>query len=269
MLFVITYFSRKIRAHHLDAYAAQAAFFLLFSTVPLLLLGVSLFRLFSFSAEGLSPGWKGFFPESVTALLEGVLAEVPGTEDSMFTSVSALTLLWSASKSVYYLMGGLNSVFEVKEARGFLKVRLLAMLYTLALILAVAGALVLMVFGGGLSERLGDCFPKFQSLMKFLSAFRFLIGILFLTGVFTAVYTVLPDRRASAGSQLPGALVASVGWMLFSLLFALYVDRFANYDTLYGSLSAIVVFMLWLYVCTYILLMGGEINLLTGRVKKL
>lgn len=269
MLFAWNYFSRKIRAHHLDAYAAQAAFFLLFSIVPLLLLGISLFRFLPLSPEGISPGWKRMFPASVTSFLEGVLAEVPRTGDSMVTSVSVLTLLWSASKSVYYLMGGLNSVFEVKEERGFLKVRLLSMVYTLALILAVAGALVLMVFGGSLAERMGDCFPQMRGQMRFLSSFRYLIGILFLTLVFSVVYAVLPDRKASPISQLPGALAASAGWLLFSLLFAMYVDRFADYASLYGGLSAIVVFMLWLYVCMYILLMGGEINLLAGRVKKL
>lgn len=269
MLFVITYFTRKIRAHHLDAYAAQAAFFLLFSTVPLLLLGVSLFRFLPPAAEGFSEGIQSFFPGAVVELLETVLAEVSGRDGSMFTSVSLLTALWSASKSVYYLIGGLNSVFEVKEERGFLKVRLLAMVYTLALLLAVAGALVLMVFGGYLTEKVSVCLPRFRGLMKVLSSFRYLIGILFLTVVFTAVYRVLPDRKAGAWGQIPGALVAAAGWMLFSLLFALYVDRFANYTSLYGGLSAIVVFMLWLYVCMYILLFGGEINLLVGRVKKL
>ncbi len=269
MLFAITYFSRKIRAHHVDAYAAQAAFFLLFSTVPLLLLGVSLFRFFSLSAEGFSEGLKGFFPGTVVTLLQTVLAEVSGRESSMFTSVSLLTVSWSASKSVYYLIGGLNSVFEVKEERGFFKVRLLAVVYTLALLLAVAGALVMMVFGGFLAEKTADCLPRFRGLMKVLSSFRYLIGILFLTAVFTAVYKVLPNRKAGIFGQIPGALVAAVGWLLFSLLFALYVDRFSNYTSLYGGLSAIVVFMLWLYVCMYILLLGGEINLLVGRVKKL
>ena len=79
----------------------------------------------------------------------------------------------------------------------------------------------------------------------------------------------MPNRKAGIFGQIPGALVAAVGWLLFSLLFALYVDRFSNYTSLYGGLSAIVVFMLWLYVCMYILLLGGEINLLVGRVKKL
>lgn len=269
MPFFITYFSRKIRAHHLDAYAAQAAFFLLFSTVPLLLLGVSLFRFLPLATEGFTEGLERFFPDAVVALLETVLAEVSGRDGSMFTSVSLLTVLWSASKSVYYLIGGLNSVFEVKEERSFFKVRLLAMVYTLALLLAVAGALVVMVFGGFLAEQAADCFPRFRDLMKVLSSFRYLIGILFLTVVFTAVYRVLPNRKAGTFRQIPGALVSAAGWLLFSLLFALYVDRFANYTSLYGGLSAIVVFMLWLYVCMYILLLGGEINLLAERVKKL
>ncbi len=267
--FVLRYFSRKIKAHHVDAYAAQAAFFLLLSAVPLLLLGLSLFRLLPIPEGSLSGGWSGFFPPAVAELLLEAVEALPGGEGSLLTSVSLATVLWAASKSVYYLIGGLNSVFEVKEERGYLRVRILAVVYTAALILAIAGALVLMVFGGFLAERAADCFPGAEKLMRGLSSFRFFIGMLFLTVIFSAVYTVLPDRRASFFGQLPGALTASVGWMLFSLLFSFYVERFADYTGIYGGLAAIAVFMLWLYVCMYILLMGGEINLLAARVKKL
>jgi membrane protein len=269
MLFVIRYFSRKTRAHHVDAYAAQAAFFLLVSTVPLLLLGVSLFRGLSLSGETFPVGLRSFLPDKVTVLLEDVLEGVSGGAVSMLTSFSLLTALWSASKSVFYLIGGLNSVYEVKEERGFFKVRLLSMVYTMALLLAVAGALVLMVFGGFLANRAADCFPGITHLMRAVSAFRYLIGLLFLTAIFAGVYAFLPSRKASLKAQLPGALTAAAGWMLFSLLFSLYVDRFADYTHLYGGLAAIVIFMLWLYVCTYILLMGGEINLLIGRIARM
>lgn len=269
MGYVLRYFSRKIKAHHLDAYAAQAAFFLLLSAVPLLMLVFGLFRLFPLPAEEFPKGWGGFFPGDTALLLEEALAKVPGTGESLLASFSAVTVLWSASKSVYYLMGGLNSVFEVKEKRSYLRVRLLAVVYTVALILAIVGALVLMVFGGSLAETAAECLPHSEKWMKGLSSFRFFIGLLLLTGIFATVYAVLPDRKASLASQLPGALLASAGWMLFSMLFSLYVEHFADYTGLYGSLSAIVIFMLWLYVCMYILLMGGEINLLTGRIRRL
>lgn len=269
MWFVLRYFSRKIRAHHVDAYAAQAAFFLLLSAVPLVLLGLSLFRMLPIPAGTVFADWSGFFPPAVAEVLKQAIAELPGKDGSWLTSVSVLTVLWAASKSVYYLIGGLNSVFEVKEERGYLRVRLLAMVYTLALLFAVAGALVLMVFGDSLAERAAGCFPAVGELMRKLSSLRFFIGMLFLTGVFTAVYTFLPDRKASFFGQLPGALAASVGWMLFSLLFSVYVDRFADYTGLYGGLAAMAIFMLWLYVCMNILLIGGEINLLASRVKKL
>ncbi|MBO7157571.1 MAG: YihY/virulence factor BrkB family protein, partial [Clostridia bacterium] len=108
---MLRYFSRKIKAHHLDAYAAQAAFFLLLSAVPLLMLVFGLFRLFPLPAEDFPKGWGGFFPGDTALLLEEALAKVPGKGDSLLASFSAVTVLWSASKSVYYLMGGLNSVF--------------------------------------------------------------------------------------------------------------------------------------------------------------
>ena len=75
--------------------------------------------------------------------------------------------------------------------------------------------------------------------------------------------SAMPTEIAETGSLIspPGAMIASVGWIAYSVLFAFYIDNFSNYAPLYGSLTAVILLMLWLYSCMYILFLGAEINL--------
>jgi membrane protein len=79
---------------------------------------------------------------------------------------------------------------------------------------------------------------------------------------FLAIYVVIPNRKTKISKELPGALVCACGWMGFSYAFSYYIDHYSNYTSMYGSLTTIVLFMLWLYFCMYILFIGAEINVL-------
>ena len=89
---------------------------------------------------------------------------------------------------------------------------------------------------------------------------RGLVTLAILFVFFLAIYAVLPFRRLSVKSQIPGAAFASVGWALFSTAFSIYFRYFKNFTVTYGSLAAVILMMLWLYFCICILFMGAEIN---------
>lgn len=268
MLTIIRYFSRKIRAHRVDAYAAQVAFFMLLATVPLLILLFSLTSFLPVSGAEFLNAFKNLFPSLVGSLFEDLIQNVFENASSVMTSFSAVAVIWSASKGVYCIVGGLNSVFEIKESRGSLKVRFLSVFYTLAFILFLVAALLLMVFGSFIADLISARFPEFTSLINMISSLRFVIGLLLFTFFFALVFKVLPNRKASFSSQLPGAVISAVGWVMFSFIFSFYVNNFSNYANIYGSLAAIVVFMLWLYICMFILFCGAELNLLVEKVQE-
>ena len=101
--------------------------------------------------------------------------------------------------------------------------------------------------------------PFFRFLTSVIDL-RFFLLVALQTALFTAMFMVLPNRRNSLSSSLPGALLSSIGWLIFSHLFSLYVEHFANYDNLYGSVYALALSMLWLYFCISILFYGGVLN---------
>ena len=130
---------------------------------------------------------------------------------------------------------------------------------TFASFSAVA-ALVLLVFWQSIAVWLVPLFPSFQATAVFIFSFRFLGAAVVFALFFLLLYKVLPNHRVRFSSLLPGAVFSSLGWLVFSRLFSFYIENFSNYASLYGSLTAVVLLMLWLYVCMYILFLGGEVN---------
>ena len=259
------YFSRKINAHKVGAYSAEGAFFMMFSIFPFIILLLSMVRFLPFDQEQITAFTAGIMPDEVDNFFSGLVREITDNTSNTITLVSAGVLLWSASKGVYSIIGGLNSVFEEREARHFAKVRLLSIIYTLSFIVIIALTFVLLVFGNRIADIYERTLTSDSPLFFVLMSLRYLIGFCLLVMFFSTIYTALPSGKQRFLRQLPGAMVASVGWVAFSVFFSFYIDNFSNYTTLYGSLTAVILLMLWLYSCMYILFFGAEINLYYKR----
>ena len=267
MLNTLRYFRRKFKAHHVDAYSAQAAFFLLCSFVPLLLVLFSLVKLFTVNSEDFFDAFNKFFPSFINQWTTDVIHEVFNQKSAGTTCFSAITVVWSASKSIYYIVGGLNTIFELKESRPFWSVRILSILFTFALIIVVIFMVLLMVFGSAIADSIVDVFPALANFQLAILTARYAIGFVVLTIFFSCIFKVLPAHRASLCEMIPGAVVSASGWIVFSALFGLYIDHFSDYSKLYGGLTSIVLFLLWLYFCMQILFFGAELSLLLRKIK--
>ena len=160
------------------------------------------------------------------------------------------------------LIQGLNTINDEEEKRNYFVVRIVASLYTLGMIVAILISLFLMVFGETIFEQLRGILslvPYISIAIELLINFRILVVIGLLTIIFTFIYWLVPDKKVKYKKQLPGALFASVLWYAFSYVFSLYVDIYNGFS-IYGSLTFVVVIMLWFYFCMYIILMGAQVN---------
>ena len=127
-----------------------------------------------------------------------------------------------------------------------------------ALLLIVS--LVLLVFGNQLYELILKKLPFLSDFALLLISARSLITMLIMTFFFLLLYLFVPNRKSHILRELPGALLSAGGWLGFSYLFSYYIDHMGNFSYTYGSLTAIVICMLWLYACMYILFIGAEVN---------
>ena len=175
-------------------------------------------------------------------------------------SISAVTALWSASRGFYGLCTGLNAIYGVADARENIYTRLLSVVYTFAFILVLLMTLVLHVFGTTLLEWIPWQDNLIFTYLENMVDVRFFLLLGIQTVLFTAMFMFLPNKRNKILDSLPGALMASFGWLVFSDLFSLYVENFSGYANIFGSVYAVALSMLWLYFCVSILFYGGALN---------
>ena len=249
----VKYFLRKVSASRIGAYSAQTAYFMFLSLIPLIMLLLSLIQLFGDTGESITEVISNVIPGVLGTILYDLIEEIISDGRLTFTILSAVILLWSSSRGVHSIIGGLNSVYEIKETRKYIWVRLL-------FIIIVCGVLLIMVFGDSLIDLSNTFFPNLKGLVYIISSLRFILGFIILVLFFSIIYKSMPCKKMKFIDQLPGAVISSAGWVSFSILFSFYVDNFSNYANVYGSLTAIIVLMLWLYTCMYIMFIGAEVN---------
>ena len=157
-------------------------------------------------------------------------------------------------------MQGLNAIYGVREDRGYWYTRSISVLYTFGLLIVLLLTLVLNLFGETLVDMLENSqIPAWRILSGMLDL-RFVLLLALQTLLFCAMFMVLPNRKNRFSDSFPGAVLASMGWLIFTELFSVYVEHFRGYSSIYGSVYAVALSMLWLYFCLSILFYGGALN---------
>jgi membrane protein len=273
---LIGLFSKKIGDDHVAAYAAQAAFFTIISFFPFIMLLLSIVRFFPFQESTVMRVFTQIFPSALHSLILSVIEQIYNTTAASGTliSITAATALWSAGKGFLAIMKGLNNVYASNETRNYIFLRLTAAIYTLIFAIMLIASMVLFVFGNRLYLWIQQKIPSFQGMALLIISLRTIVGLVTLLVFFLVIYLVIPNRKTKLVHALPGATVSAGGWMGFSFAFSYYIDHWPR-SSMYGSLTTIVLFMLWMYFCMYILFIGAEINLicenkaLVERIRKL
>lgn len=244
---------------HVSAYAAQAAYFIILSFIPFILFLLTIVRYTPLTQVMVRQVIAEICPENFRGLVLSIVNEVYG-KTSAVVPITLLLSLWSSGKGVQAITNGLNTIYHVEETRDWLTTRLWSVFYTFAFVVAVIVSLVLLVFGNSLQKSLTLWQPWLGRLIAQIIGARTLTAFLFLMAVFLALYKVLPNRKATFKSQMPGAFITAVAWMVFSYAFSLYYTFFPNTLNMYGSFATIILIMLWMYICMNIVLYGAEVN---------
>ena len=253
-------FLHKTAQDHTAAYASKAALFLFISLFPFVMLLLTLIRYLPFTQEQLHGFLAELLPDELDHFLNEIVNELYGQSGTTLLPLTILSTLWAASKGFAALLQGLDMAYETARRRHYPLLRLASVLYTVVFLLFLVAALCVLVFGNTLAFGLYQRFPQLQRIAWGVLSWRNLVGGLLLFSFFLLIYRALPGRHTRLSAEIPGAMLSTVGWMGFSYLFSYYIDHFGNYANLYGSLTAVVLVILWLYACVYILLIGAEIN---------
>lgn len=251
-------FSRQLRNKNISSFAASTAFFLFLSLIPMLMLLCAIIPYTPIKEADLMSLITDLVPTSMDSLFINIIVDVYDKSIGVI-SVTAVATLWSAGKGIMALMRGLNAIHEVEEKRNYFTLRLVACFYTVMVLLVLIFSLLLMVFGGFILEIINSRLPQAMILVDLFMEVRVMLLWVVITIAIALIYTYIPKSKLGFGKQLPGAIVASVGWSVITFGFSVYIDRFKGF-TMYGNLTTIIVLMLWLYACMYMIMAGALLN---------
>lgn len=256
----LSHFTEYVGKNHIGAYAAQSAYFLMLSLIPFILLLLGIIQYTPVTKADVMTAMVLVFPEkSMQNFIVGIVNEVYNQSRTIIP-ITAITALWSAGKGVLAINTGLNCVYNTKETRNYIFLRIRASFYIIMFLLAIVTGLVLSVFGNDISLFLCEHFPFFEDTIMLILESRTIITF---SGWFIfalVVYRFLPNRKGKIWKHIPGAVFTAVIFLIISFGFSAYLALFHSFQGLYGSMAAIILVMLWLYFCMYAVLLGGLLN---------
>ncbi len=255
------FFSERIMQDHVGAYASQGAFFLILSFIPLMMLILYLVQYTPLTEEVISQAFLSVIPSEFALTVSTIIHQI-FQRSAAVLPVSILMLLWSAGKMILSFMYGLDTICRVKRRRNYFVNRALAMFYTLLFVVVLVAALILMVFGQSLQGWVEEYVPNIAVYINWVLNIRTIFVLLILALLFLVMYCVIPNRRTSILIQIPGAVLATAGWAILSSCFSLYLKYADNPSWMYGSLTTVILLMIWIYYSIYAFLLGEEFNMM-------
>ena len=262
----ITNITAGVSADHVGAYAAQTSYFFMLCMIPIILLLLTMVQYTPVTKADVMTAVIQVFPSSVDSLITSIVNQVYNQSTGVIP-ITIVVAFWSAGKGVLAMTSGLNCVYKCNETRNYVFLRIRATIYTVMFIIVIIFLLVLSVFGNTLNLFIAEHIPIMLGVAEKLLETRIIITPIVLVAFSLMIYKFLPNRRDKFRYQLPGAMFSAVGWMIISWIFSVYLDVFKGFSSMYGSLTTIVLIMLWMYFCMYCILLGGELNvLLDGKI---
>lgn len=252
----------KYSKDEMTVYAAQASFFSIIAAFPFMMLLLALIQLIpSITKANLLQLIITIIPSTLemNSIIVTVIDDLYTNSPVAVLSATAVAAIWSASKGMLSIERGLNRVFGQEKKRSYIMTRLICAGYTIVFMVICLLTLVLLVLGSSIQSFMNRHFPLLAEITQYVLTFRTML-VFMLTICFAVLYTYVPEKKQEFLSQLPGAAFSTLGWIAFSFAFSIYFNNFGNYSVMYGSLTAIVLLMLWIYSCICILFIGAEIN---------
>ena len=259
---------KKIFKDDIIGNGAQLAYFLMLAFIPFLIFLITLIGKSRISSDDLLMFLSTIMPKTSFELIKTTIGTIIDTQRSDVMWGSIILAIWVSSSGFGAVIKGLNMSYDVQETRSYILRKFLSIVYTLLLAWTIAMTLLLFVFGGVI-EKFIILKLHHQFLIKiFWYAGRYSIILIVMFIIFLFLYNVTPCKRLGWKEVMPGAIFTTIGWIVTSLIFTFYVNNFNNYARIYGGLSAVFAIMIWLFISSLTLLVGGELNAYIIEYKK-
>lgn len=256
----IKYISIQYKQNQVSAMATKLTFYLLLSAAPFMICLFEAVRITHLTDTTFFYDIATIIPSTVTSFLQVISEDVQTSSSGGLLPIALVIALWSSSRGINALIQSLNKSYGIYKKRNFIIIRIISFLYTIAFIILLIILIALIIFGSSIYHTvlsyvtLPDYFSIVVTLLRY--AVSILLVFLFLVGL----YNITPNTPISFNDVIPGAIFSTVAIIGISGGFSIYVNNSFSLSYLYGSLTNIVVVMLWLYIVSNAIIIGGEIN---------
>ena len=242
--------------------SAQCAYYTILSFIPFVILLITLVQYSGISPESLYIAISNVIPKNMEEMILGIIQEV--YSKSLGTiSISIIFTIWAAGKGLFALVKGLQTVYKTKPKQftTYIYIRIKAILETIIFVMLLLGGLVALVFG----ESIKNLISNYPLLLTVIT--KMLLVIITIV-VFLLLYKYLPNHKVTFKSQILGAIIGGILLNVVSFIFANYLSIFKGFSLTYGSLTTLMLIMMWTFSCFYTVFIGAEINKLYNKIKQ-
>ncbi len=203
---------------------------------------------------------NNIMPDSAFNTLSAIITSTVNNRSINNMIISFIIAIWSSSKAVSSLIRSMNFLYKVKETRSYFKILLISFLFTIIFLILIFSSIILLIYG----ELIGHFIFKLIGLdnifFRVWNYLRYIIELLTIVIAFIILFKYTPNKKISFSEVIPGAIISTISWIIISIFYSLYANNYASYEVIYGSLSGIIILITWLYLSSWSILIGCEIN---------
>ncbi|NLY82099.1 MAG: YihY/virulence factor BrkB family protein [Clostridiales bacterium] len=253
---------KEIKNDRLSELAANMAYYLLLALFPFLIFLLGVFSYTPISIANVSEALSSILPKETADVILGTVREVLNNNNTALFSFAMLGTIWISTKGARALIKGVNRAYGVTETRSLLVTSGINIFVIISIPFFAIMSFLLIVIGKLLVDQVAVWFNLPVDVQSIMTLLRYVIPIVMLVFYFAIFYKFVPNLRLSFRKIFVGAIFTTFGWITTSMLFSFYINNFANYTRVYGSLGSIIGLLLWINMSSMIILIGAEINML-------
>lgn len=252
---------RKSNYIEINSKAAEISFYLLLFIFPFLIFTISTIvyiPIFTLNKSILII--KNIIPESAFNIIISIINSAIENKSLGFLISSFILTLWTSSRLIRTLIRWMNKSYNVKETRSFIKVSVISFIFTLSILVVIFSSTILLVFGKIIGYFIFNLIRLDSIFIYIWNVLRYIVGILTIIIIMINLYKYTPNKSLKIKDVIPGSIISTLVWLSISFFYSYYVNNFSNYEFIYGSIGGIIVLITWLYLSSWSILIGLEVN---------
>ncbi|MDT2977238.1 YihY/virulence factor BrkB family protein [Staphylococcus argenteus] len=255
----LSYLIYRIGKDDASGLAAQMTYHFVLAMFPMLIFLLTLLPFFNISQSQIT-NMLSNAPADTSTLIKSVIGDITQNSSGSLLSIGLILAIWSASNGMTAIMNSFNVAYDVEDRRNGIILKLLSVVFTIVMGVVFVVALALPTLGSVISHFLFGPLGFDEQVKWVFNLIRIVLPIIIIFIVFIVLYAVAPNVKTKIRSVLPGAVFTSIIWLAGSFGFGWYISNFANYSKTYGSIAGIIILLVWLYITSFIIIVGAEIN---------